>query len=411
LRGLEPSLEYALKITYMDSSYCLYVDGEPAASGGEAGRSPEEARPAYAPRVLRLPPGITEAELRLEVANFSHLRGGPFRPILLGEASILEGRDGFDIILTAIAAASLLALGGIFLLNALLRRSASALCFGLAYLMGAAVIFLISGELLAYRLFPGLDFELFFRASAFASYAIPPLVFIAAHELFGGLSDRNALAAAAPGAALALSFLVAPLDISGVLNALGLAATIALLGGALALSIRAAAKGYPHARLIMLGFLFVMENALYSFLFASGRGVEDSFFPLFFLSVFLDSSYGARLAVDLASALSALLAINAISMILFSDSAKRAQAAAAISAEGGPERAHEAFHAIGLSAREEEVACLALAGKRNKEIGDALCISLPTVKTHLSRIFAKAGIKSRSELFAFYEGARSGGAV
>ena len=59
-RGLDPALVYALKITYMDSSYRLYVDGDLAASGGQPGRSAAESRPSYAPTILRLPTGASE---------------------------------------------------------------------------------------------------------------------------------------------------------------------------------------------------------------------------------------------------------------------------------------------------------------------------------------------------------------
>ena len=52
----------------------------------------------------------------------------------------------------------------------------------------------------------------------------------------------------------------------------------------------------------------------------------------------------------------------------------------------------------GLTGRELEVAALAAAGKSNKGIGKALGISPRTASTHLSRVFAKLEIASRSEL-------------
>ncbi|HET7456923.1 MAG TPA: AAA family ATPase [Gemmatimonadaceae bacterium] len=54
--------------------------------------------------------------------------------------------------------------------------------------------------------------------------------------------------------------------------------------------------------------------------------------------------------------------------------------------------------ANGLTGREIDIARLAAARKSNKEIGAALGISPRTVSTHLSNVFAKLGVGSRSEL-------------
>lgn len=54
-----------------------------------------------------------------------------------------------------------------------------------------------------------------------------------------------------------------------------------------------------------------------------------------------------------------------------------------------------------LSDREWEVVHLVGQGQRNKEIAQKLCISEPTVKTHLQRIFQKLDIRSRPQLITF----------
>ncbi|MDA5194437.1 response regulator transcription factor [Govanella unica] len=53
---------------------------------------------------------------------------------------------------------------------------------------------------------------------------------------------------------------------------------------------------------------------------------------------------------------------------------------------------------IGLTEREREIVQLVCAGLSNKEICRRLGIELPTVKTHLSRIFGKAGVQTRTAL-------------
>lgn len=53
-----------------------------------------------------------------------------------------------------------------------------------------------------------------------------------------------------------------------------------------------------------------------------------------------------------------------------------------------------------LTAREIEVALLVLQGKRNQEVGEILHVGLSTVKKHVSNIYKKTGVKSRSEFIS-----------
>jgi DNA-binding NarL/FixJ family response regulator len=52
----------------------------------------------------------------------------------------------------------------------------------------------------------------------------------------------------------------------------------------------------------------------------------------------------------------------------------------------------------GLSARERSIAELVAAGRSNKEVAAALFVSPKTVENNLSRIYAKLGVRSRTEL-------------
>ncbi len=54
-----------------------------------------------------------------------------------------------------------------------------------------------------------------------------------------------------------------------------------------------------------------------------------------------------------------------------------------------------------LSEREKEIVALIGQGYKNREIASRLCISEPTVKTHLRRIFQKLGINNRSQLIIY----------
>lgn len=54
-----------------------------------------------------------------------------------------------------------------------------------------------------------------------------------------------------------------------------------------------------------------------------------------------------------------------------------------------------------LTEREREVVRLVGEGCRNREIAERLCISEPTVKTHIQRIFRKLDIQGRPQLITF----------
>jgi ATP/maltotriose-dependent transcriptional regulator MalT len=60
----------------------------------------------------------------------------------------------------------------------------------------------------------------------------------------------------------------------------------------------------------------------------------------------------------------------------------------------------------GLTAREAEVLALVAAGRSNREVAEALVISEKTVARHLSNIFVKIGVTSRTEAaaYAFHHG-------
>lgn len=54
--------------------------------------------------------------------------------------------------------------------------------------------------------------------------------------------------------------------------------------------------------------------------------------------------------------------------------------------------------ALGISQREQQVMALLITGKSYQQIADELFIALPTVKTHVSNIYRKTGVRNKIEL-------------
>ena len=58
---------------------------------------------------------------------------------------------------------------------------------------------------------------------------------------------------------------------------------------------------------------------------------------------------------------------------------------------------------VGLTAAERRVAALVAEGKTNREVAAALVLGERTVETHLTHVYAKLGVRSRTELARVYE--------
>ena len=61
-----------------------------------------------------------------------------------------------------------------------------------------------------------------------------------------------------------------------------------------------------------------------------------------------------------------------------------------------------------LTPTEDRVAALVAAGSTNREVADALFVSIHTVEANLKRIYRKLGVRSRTELASKFQSDTSG---
>jgi DNA-binding NarL/FixJ family response regulator len=116
----------------------------------------------------------------------------------------------------------------------------------------------------------------------------------------------------------------------------------------------------------------------------------------------LDAPYdAARVRVALAGAYRALGDGDAAALELDAAAATFERLGAAPDAAGVRALRGRAALPGGLTEREAEVLALVAAGRSNREIAEALVLSSKTVARHLSNIFAKLGVASRTQAAAY----------
>lgn len=89
------------------------------------------------------------------------------------------------------------------------------------------------------------------------------------------------------------------------------------------------------------------------------------------------------------------------------DHARTAALARALQQDSGPAAPGPGTAPAGLTTREEELLRLAADGLTNREIADALVLSVRTVRNHMSNIYSKLHVRSRAEAVAWLLTTRS----
>jgi signal transduction histidine kinase len=95
------------------SSYRLYINGALLLSNGAPGTSAATTKPYWLGRTLALPDGIDTMHLVLQIANFHHSKGGPYKHLVLGDYQTLKDESKRDSALDLVMSGALL-MGGLF---------------------------------------------------------------------------------------------------------------------------------------------------------------------------------------------------------------------------------------------------------------------------------------------------------
>ncbi|MEP1447376.1 MAG: diguanylate cyclase [Paraglaciecola sp.] len=92
---LDVALEFgasnlALQIPQIESAYSLYIDEHLMASGGVASDTEQSGTPGYNTAIVRIPEGLKEFSITIQVSNYHSSWGGLWAPIVLGDADALH---------------------------------------------------------------------------------------------------------------------------------------------------------------------------------------------------------------------------------------------------------------------------------------------------------------------------------
>jgi len=98
-------------------SFKLYVNGILQGQDGVPATTPEKATPFWATRNVALPPGEPDTlRFVMQIANFWHARGGPYKDILIGDKDVLFLKKNRDIAYDFLMAGCMF-MGGLFFLG------------------------------------------------------------------------------------------------------------------------------------------------------------------------------------------------------------------------------------------------------------------------------------------------------
>ncbi|MEO8172678.1 MAG: ATP-binding protein [Sediminibacterium sp.] len=122
----------ALQLPDTYSSYRLFVNGEMFANAGNPDSSEEKAIPKWQHKTLALDPSSDTLHLILQVANFWHSKGGPYKQIVIGDRQALFTEQSQDSALDLVLTGCLF-MGGLFFFGLFLfgRHDKSILYFAL----------------------------------------------------------------------------------------------------------------------------------------------------------------------------------------------------------------------------------------------------------------------------------------
>ena len=404
ISGLEPGMEYALKIPYMATAYTLYLNKKKVSANGRIGKTRRESVPKYAPAVILFTAGNSDTELILMVSNFHHRRGGAFQTIYLGDKEDISRMDFWNVISDWAFVLIYLAMGFSQLFVLLIRKDKTNFSLMLLFLVIGLNGLFGTPNVLIFRYLPRFPWALYQKICYYLSYSSGLLIILFIHNLYGGLNRKIYYIVLAPFFLIYLFVTVTPSWIFSIYNNIYQVHTFLVLSFAFGIIIQAVIQKKPGAKAILFAFLILFSAAWSGTFFSNDRISSQTYLPLAFLRYYhiqIKNLYSLPLTT--LSYILLLTFANIFSLSFLFNNPQIARKNIDFKDEKEITELKKRGESFGLSDRELEVTLLMLQGMTNKEIAEKLFISLSTVKTHISRIFKKTDAETRTELFFLFQ--------
>jgi signal transduction histidine kinase/ActR/RegA family two-component response regulator len=171
------------------TSYRLYINGALFFANGEPGTTEATTVPRWHPVVLPLPENVDSLHLVFHVANFHHSKGGPYKPIAIGDFETLSKSRKRDTSLDLLMSGALL-MGGLFFFGLyLFGKYDRAMLFFSLYCLAYSYRPVGSRLYVLHDIFPELSWFLTTRLEYFSLFA--GIGFFAVYTLFIYPKDVN----------------------------------------------------------------------------------------------------------------------------------------------------------------------------------------------------------------------------
>lgn len=171
------------------TSYRLFVNGVMLQANGRPGTSYESTEPFWLGRTLPLPDGVDSLHLVLQIANFHHSKGGPYKEIYIGDYEKLKNNRKRDSALDLVMSGALL-MGGLFFFGLyLFGKYDKAMLFFSLYCITYSYRPVGSRLYVLHDMFPELSWNVAVRLEYFTLFV--SLGFFALYTLFLYPKDLN----------------------------------------------------------------------------------------------------------------------------------------------------------------------------------------------------------------------------
>ena len=164
----------ALKFLTIGTAYTLFLNGQKISSVGIAGKNRKTTVPRYFPQVVDFKTDSNRIEMILQISNFDHRRGGPWKVIRLGEnkdiQKIKEDRLGFELFLFGSIFIMALYHLCLFMLN---RKDRAGLYFSIFCFL-VILRLLTTGERYIIHFFPNISWEVLVKMEYLSFYLAVP---------------------------------------------------------------------------------------------------------------------------------------------------------------------------------------------------------------------------------------------